>query len=144
MDRTRIGQITPHMAQKRADTKQVFLLSLLHYAAVYTRSYSCGLIVTQTRQVKRRGGYERLKQWFVTLGLGFYCPSFRIFSVARTHFPKVRNGRSCNKIDTFLQLCSIFIFKVNRARLIIKCKRGYMFRLKRAIIRCVTGTLKRK
>lgn len=135
------------MAQKRADTKQVFLLSLLHYVVVYTRSHSCGIIVTQTGQVKRgRGGgeYERLKQWFMTLSLGSYCPSFQIFRVSRSHFPKVHIGRSFTKIDRILHICSIFLFKVSRTWLIIQCQGGYMFRLKRAIIRSVAGTLKRK
>ena len=143
MDRTRIGQITPHMAQKRADTKQVFLLSLLHYVVVYMRSCSCGLIVTQTGQV-RGGGYEQLKQWFMTLSLCLYCPSFRIFRFSLSNFPKVRIGRSFTKLGRFLQVCSIFLLKVSSTRLIIHCKRGYVFRLKRAIIRRVTGILEGK
>ena len=80
----------------------------------------------------------------MTLNLGLYCPSFRIFRVCRSHFPKVHIGKSFTKIDRFLEVCSIFLFKVSRTRVIIKCKRGYMFRLKRTIIRSVTGTLKRK
>lgn len=89
MDRTPIGQITPHMAQKRADTKQVFLLSLLHYVVVYRRSCSCGLIVTQSVQVKRwGGGYEQLKQRFMTLSVGFYCPFFEFLESAAPTFLK--------------------------------------------------------